>query len=148
MKRQLGQFVSTIWRVFYYFIFVLAWWIQKRDSSFRVVFLKIVYLIWTHCWSSQLSVVNYWRTLANTKYNQSNIGPNRSKGDRSPGKYFLAAMTSTKSIKCVFCDRDHSIYRCFAFKKRLCVAEWWEYVASKKICFMCHSAEHLVGACQ
>lgn len=78
---------------------------------------------------------------------QSDIGPKKSKGERSSGKFSLAATTSSKSVYCAFCDRAHLIYKCFAFKKKS-VTDRREYVMNKKLCFICLSADHLVGACQ
>lgn len=50
-----------------------------------------------------------------TKQVISSSVPKRSKGDRSSGKTSLTATTNTKTVKCLFCERDHAIYRCFIF---------------------------------
>lgn len=82
-----------------------------------------------------------------TKQVISSSVPKRSKGDRSSGKTSLAATTTTKTVKCLVCERDHAIYRCFIFKKKS-VTERREFVVKKRLCFICLSADHMASACR
>lgn len=47
---------------------------------------------------------------------------------------------------CSYCKQDHAIFWCQAFTK-LTVTKRREYVSSKKLCFSCMSASHLVSVC-
>ncbi|KAL4131322.1 hypothetical protein QTP88_008654 [Uroleucon formosanum] len=82
-----------------------------------------------------------------TKQVISSSVPKKSKGDRSSGKTSLAATTTTKTVKCSFCELGHAIYRCFVFK-RISVTERREFVAKKKLYFICLSVDHIANACQ
>lgn len=70
-----------------------------------------------------------------TKQVSSSGVPKKCKGDRSYGKTSLAATTTNKTVKCLFCEREHAIYRCFIFKREA-VTERWEFVAKRKLCFI------------
>ncbi|KAL4121517.1 hypothetical protein QTP88_014012 [Uroleucon formosanum] len=78
-----------------------------------------------------------------TKQVISSSLPKKSKGDGSSGKTSLAA-TTTKTVKCSFSERDHAIYRCFGFKRKS-VTERREFVAKKKLCFICLNVDHIAN---
>ncbi|KAL4083901.1 hypothetical protein QTP88_029217 [Uroleucon formosanum] len=62
----------------------------------------------------------------------------------APGKQSLAA-TST-AMKCIFCEQDHPLYHCFAFKQKS-VAARRKFVSNNSVCFICLRLGHSAKSC-
>lgn len=62
----------------------------------------------------------------------------------TPGKYSLTA--TSNGAKCVFCDQDHPLFRCFAFKQKS-VAARKRFVSNNNVCFICLKSGHTVKSC-
>ncbi|XP_016655696.1 uncharacterized protein LOC107885925 [Acyrthosiphon pisum] len=62
----------------------------------------------------------------------------------APGKYSLA--TTSSGVKCIFCEQDHPLYRCGAFKQKS-VAARRKFVSGNSVCFICLKSGHAAKSC-
>eukprot|EP00102_Acyrthosiphon_pisum_P018371 XP_008190100.1 PREDICTED: uncharacterized protein LOC103311961 [Acyrthosiphon pisum] len=61
-----------------------------------------------------------------------------------PGKHSLAA--TSNGTKCIFCEQDHPLYRCLAFKQKS-VAARRKFVSNNSVCFICLKSGHSAKSC-
>ncbi|CAH1725392.1 unnamed protein product [Aphis gossypii] len=71
------------------------------------------------------------------------VAAKKSKGG-TPGKYSLT--TTSSGVKCIFCEQDHPLYRCGAFKQKS-VAARRKFVSGNGVCFICLKSGHAAKAC-
>ncbi|XP_060860374.1 uncharacterized protein LOC132937587 [Metopolophium dirhodum] len=62
----------------------------------------------------------------------------------APVKHSFAA--TSNGIKCIFCEQDHPLYRCFAFKQKS-VAARRKFVSNNSVCFICLKSGHPAKSC-
>jgi len=67
------------------------------------------------------------------------------KGVKS-GKSSFATISSPKSSKCLCCQHDHMLYRCFVFKRKP-VLDRRKFVTDKSLCFICLASGHTANKC-
>uniref|UniRef100_A0A2S2P1X6 Integrase catalytic domain-containing protein n=1 Tax=Schizaphis graminum TaxID=13262 RepID=A0A2S2P1X6_SCHGA len=62
------------------------------------------------------------------------------------GKSSFATLASPKSSKCLCCQHDHMLYRCFVFKRKP-VLDRRKFVTDKSLCFICLASGHTANKC-
>lgn len=62
------------------------------------------------------------------------------------GKMSFTATASKDSMKCLFCEREHLLYRCFLFKRKP-VSARHKFVVNNSLCFICLKPGHLANSC-
>lgn len=62
------------------------------------------------------------------------------------GKASFTATTSSKSLKCILCQHEHLLYRCFLFKRKS-VSARRKFVNDHSLCFTCLKPGHLSNSC-
>ncbi|XP_060845438.1 uncharacterized protein LOC132925023 [Rhopalosiphum padi] len=62
------------------------------------------------------------------------------------GKSSFATLASPKSLKCLCCQHDHMLYRCFVFKRKP-VLDRRKFVTDKSLCFICLASGHTANKC-
>jgi hypothetical protein len=58
----------------------------------------------------------------------------------------LSVSTSSATVKCVFCEQNHPLYRCFTFKRQS-VAARRKLVSNNNVCFVCLNTGHQAKSC-
>lgn len=62
------------------------------------------------------------------------------------GKSSFATISSPESSKCLCCQHDHMLYRCFVFKRKP-VLDRRKFVTDKSLCYICLTSGHTANKC-
>jgi len=82
----------------------------------------------------------------NDKPDSTFKGSSKRNKSGSLGKTSLSISSTSTTSKCLFCQHEHQIYRCFAFKRKPVTARR-KFVSDHSLCFICLKTGHSVGSC-
>ncbi|XP_060873756.1 uncharacterized protein LOC132947470 [Metopolophium dirhodum] len=82
----------------------------------------------------------------NDKPDSTLKGSSKKNKSGSLGKTSLSVSSTSTTSKCLFCQHEHQIYRCFVFKRKP-VTVRRKFVSDHNLCFICLKTGHSVGSC-
>jgi len=81
----------------------------------------------------------------NDKQDSTFKGSSKKNKSGTLGKTSLSISSTSTTSKCLFCQHEHQIYRCFSFKRKPVTVR--EFVSDHSLCFICLKSGHSVGSC-